>query len=77
MERTEVLKRLESIIREVVDNETITINEQTKAEDVEDWDSLANVQIVVGMQKEFGKKFTAKDILEWKTVSDMIDSVMK
>lgn len=77
MERNQILKQLEDILRDVLDNDAITITEQTTAEDIEEWDSLTNVQIVVEMQKVFGKKFSAKDILLWESVSDMIDSIMK
>lgn len=77
MERNQILKQLEEILRDVLDNDTIIITEQTTADDIEEWDSLTNVQIVVEMQKVFGKKFSAKDILLWESVSDMIDSIMK
>lgn len=77
MERNQILKQLEDILCDVLDNDAITITEQTTAEDIEEWDSLTNVQIVVEMQKVFGKKFSAKDILLWESVSDMIDSIMK
>lgn len=76
MDRNQILKQLEAILRDVLDNDNITITEQTTAEDIEEWDSLTNVQIVVEMQKVFGKKFSAKDILLWESVSDMIDSIM-
>jgi acyl carrier protein len=76
MERLEVLKAIERILQDVLDNEELTITEQTAAEDVEDWDSLANVQIVVAIQKKFGKKFPAQVILSWKNVGDMINSVI-
>lgn len=77
MERNQILKQLEDILHDVLDNDALTITEQTTAEDIEEWDSLTNVQIVVEMQKVFGKKFSAKDILLWERVSDMIDSIMK
>ena len=77
MERKEILLKLEDIIRDVLDNNSLIIDENTTAEDIEEWDSLTNVQIVVEMQKVFGKKFSAKDILLWECVSDMIDSIMK
>ena len=77
MERNQILKQLEDILHDVLDNDALTITEQTTAEDIEEWDSLTNVQIVVEMQKVFGKKFSAKDILLWERGSDMIDSIMK
>lgn len=75
MERQEVLSRLQAIFRDVFDNEEIVINEKTTANDIEEWDSLTNVQLVVEMQKEFGKKFPAKEIIAWKSVGDMISAI--
>ena len=75
MERLEVLSRLQGIFRDVLDNEEIVINEETTANDIEEWDSLTNVQLVVEIQKVFGKKFPAKEIIAWKSVGDIINAI--
>jgi len=56
MERTEILEKLQDIIREAVDDEDVVITNETTASDVEGWDSLAHVMIVGEIRNEFGKR---------------------
>ncbi len=77
MERKEVLSRVEEVFRDVLDNEEIVLNEETvPATDVEDYDSLSHVQIVVAIQREFGIKFTAAEIQSWNNVKELIDCIL-
>lgn len=77
MERIEVLSRLEEVFRDVLDNEEIVLKEETvPATDVDGYDSLSHVQIVVAIQREFGIKFSAAEIQSWKNVSELIDSII-
>lgn len=67
----EQLKELTAIFRDVLDNEDINIREETTAEDIEEWDSLNHIQLVVAIEKHFKIKFTANEIQQWKNVGDM------
>jgi len=75
MERTEILKKIEAIFRDVLDNEEIELTEESCADDIEEWDSLSHIQLIVAIEKEFGVKFTSKEILRWNNVGEMIDSI--
>lgn len=76
MEKTEILNEIQVIFRNILDDDTIVLNEETTANDVEDWDSLSHIQIVVAVEKHFGIKFSAKEILSWKNVGEMIDCII-
>lgn len=75
MERTEILAKLQEIYQDVLDNEDIELAEATTAEDVEEWDSLSHVQLVVAIEKEFKIKFTSKEILSWSNVGDLVSCI--
>ncbi|ALL08397.1 acyl carrier protein [Pedobacter gandavensis] len=75
MERNEILGKVQEIFRDVLDNEEIVLTPETTADDVEDWDSLTHIQLIVGIEKEMKIKFTSKEILSWKNVSEMIDCI--
>ena len=75
MDRKTILSQIEKIFREVLDDERITLTEDTTAKDVEKWDSLTHILIIVGMEKLFNLRFTSTEIHDWKNVKAMIDSI--
>ena len=76
MERKEIFEKLTEIFRDVMDNEEIVLEETTTAEDIEEWDSLAQIQLVVAIEKAFGVKFNSQEIVDWKNVGDMVNSIL-
>jgi len=76
MDRKEILLKLQEIFREVTDEEEVVINYDTVADDVEGWDSLTHVQLVVAIEKYFKIKFTSLEVLSWKKVEDMVNSIL-
>jgi len=52
MDRNSVLKQVNDIFIDTLDDEDIVIQESTSADDVEDWDSLTHIQLVVGVEKK-------------------------
>ena len=77
MERKEVFEKLTVIFRDVMDNDEIILEENTTAEDIEEWDSLANVQIMEKIEGVFRVKFSAFEISSWLDVGEMVDSIEK
>ena len=77
MERSEILKRVEEIFREELEIEDLELNDETTADDVEEWDSLSHIQLIVSIEKEFNLKFTSREIMSWANVGEMIDCIQK
>lgn len=75
MEKSEVLSQVQDIFRDVLDEEEIVLTETTTANDVEEWDSLTHIQLIVAIEKHFKIKFLSKEILSWKNVGEMVDCI--
>ena len=77
MERNEILKRVEEIFREELEQEDLVLTDGTTADDVDGWDSLSHVQLVAAMEEAFGIEFKSREILSWDNVGDLIHSIEK
>lgn len=76
MNKNETLSKVQDIFRDVLDNEEIELSFDTTADDIEEWDSLSHIQLIVAVEKEFKVKFTSKEIMSWGNVGEMLDSIL-
>lgn len=60
------------IFRQTLDNDTISLTESTTAKDVEGWDSITHVLVIVAVEKKFRVKFTAKEIQSLQNVGELV-----
>ena len=77
MEREEILKKVEEVFREELELDDLVLTDETTADDVEEWDSLSHVQLVVSLEKAFGIKFSSREILSWENIGDLVDCIAK
>jgi len=77
MNFSENLERVQDVFRDVLENEDIVLTPETTANDVEDWDSLNHIQLVVAIEKAFKIRFTSHEIQSWKNVGEMVDCIVK
>jgi acyl carrier protein len=75
MTREEILQEISKVFADTLDEDAVALSENSKADDVEGWDSLTHVQLVVAVEKKFKIRFTAKEIQSWKNVGELIDSI--
>lgn len=75
MERSEILNEIQKIFIDILDDDMIVITENTTANDIEEWDSLTHIQIVVGVEKKFRIRFTSKEIQSWNNIGEMMNSI--
>ena len=75
MEKNEILAQVQAIFRDVLDNEDIVLTNETTANDIEEWDSLSHIQLIVAIEKNFKIKFTSLEIMKWKNVGEMVDTI--
>jgi acyl carrier protein len=75
MERREILSQVEAVFHEVLDDEDVRLGEDTGANDVEGWDSLTHIQLIVAIEKHFKIKFSSAEIMAWKNVGEMLSCI--
>lgn len=75
MERETMLKQINDIFIDVLDNKEIRLTEAIKAVDIEEWDSFTHIQLVVAIEKHFEIHFTSKEIQNWRNVGEMMDCI--
>lgn len=75
MERSEMIRQINDIFIDVLDDEDIKLNESTQAADVDEWDSLNHIQLVVAVEKHFKIRFSSKEIQSWNNVGEMMDCI--
>lgn len=77
MTREEVYERLNKVFREVLDDETIELHDETVADDVDGWDSFEHINIVVGVEEEFDFKIPMGKVVSMKNVGEMVDIILE
>ena len=75
MDRIGIFTKVQDVFREIFDIDDLEVTYETTADDIEEWDSLSHVQLVVALEKAFGIKFTSREILSWEKVGDLIDCI--
>jgi acyl carrier protein len=70
-----VLAQVARIVAEILDNTSVQIREDTVARDVAGWDSLSNVQIILAVERNFGVRFTSREIQSFTNVGEMCASI--
>ena len=74
---SDTIDQLIPIFRNVFDDDELIINTTTKAEDVDGWDSLAHIRLVVSIEKDFELRFSTDEISNLDNVGDMAELIMK
>jgi acyl carrier protein len=77
METNEIMARLTPIFRDVFNDDALVINEGMTAADVETWDSLSNINMIIAVEKAFGVKFSIKDVRSLKNVGELLELIKR
>lgn len=77
MTRQEVFTKLDEVFQDVFDNEEIRVSDETTAEDIEDWDSLEHIGLIVAVEHAFGIKFGMGQVTKMKNVGEMADIILE
>ena len=77
MTRNELYDRLNTVFRDVFDDETITVTDSTSASDIDGWDSLSHIDLVVAVETEFNMKFSMGETTKLHNVGEMADIILE
>lgn len=70
-----VIEQLEPIFHEVFDDDEIQLSPEMTADDVDGWDSLSHVNLIVAIETKFKIRFSQKELLTFRCVGDLINSI--
>jgi len=77
MDRADIIKRIEPVMRDVFDDDEIRYRDDLSASDVEDWDSLSHIRLIVAVEKAFRVRFTSTEMETFNSVGDLVDAVAR
>jgi len=78
MDQEVIWNHLTQIFREVFDDDDIVVGPETVAEDIIEWDSLSNIQLLVAIEKAFsGVKFNTGEVANLKNVGEMVEIILQ
>ena len=75
MTSEQIFNEVQAIFRDIFDDDELCITRETTADDIEDWDSLEQINLLTAMGKKFNVKFSLEDIRGLQNVGDMLDLI--
>lgn len=75
MSEQEIYERLNEVFRDVFDDDEIEVDAGTTADDIEDWDSLAHINLISAVEDEFGMRFKMGEVSTMKNVGEMVEII--
>jgi len=75
--RAEILKTINHVVSDILGSSDVALNEETTARDVNGWDSLSHVQILLGVEEAFGIRLNTTEIALMDNTGSLIDLVQK
>jgi acyl carrier protein len=75
-DRPSIFEQLTEVFRDVFDDDELVIDATTTAQDVDGWNSLAHIRLVVSIEKAFKLRFSAAEIGNLKNVGDMVELIL-
>ena len=77
MEQDQIFAKLTPIFHEAMDNDNIQLSRSLSADDVEQWDSLSHIRLILAVEQAFHVRFQTMEIGDLKNVGDMVDLVQQ
>ncbi|HIX12003.1 MAG TPA: acyl carrier protein [Candidatus Anaerofilum faecale] len=77
MDEKTILAAVQDIFRDNFDDEELVITRETCADDIEDWDSLEQINLLTAIEKKFGLKFQLADVRGLANVGDLLDLIAR
>jgi len=77
MTRAEINHKLGGVLQQVFDNPSLVFADTTTANDVEGWDSVMHVSVIVAVEKAFGVRFSTKEVKSLANVGDFVRLIEK
>jgi len=77
MNISNVYEQMTGIFRDLFDDDSITLTPETTADDIEDWDSLTHIRLILALETAFKVRFSTVELGGLKKVGDLADLIVK
>ena len=77
MDRQEIFSRLAELIADILDLDAVTLADGTTADDVDGWDSIAHIKLIIALEGELGIRFTAEEAAAPENVGKFVDLIQR
>lgn len=77
MSREEVFAALDEVFQDEFDDETLHVTDATVTDDIDGWDSLEHIDLIIAVERRFGIKFTMGEVNGMKNVGEMADIILR
>ena len=72
MNDQDIITRLNDVFRDVFDDDSLSVSENTTSADIEDWDSIEHINLISAVEDEFSMQFRMREVSGMKNVGEMI-----
>ncbi len=69
----DILEKLTDVFRDIFDDDTLTLTRETMAQNIEEWDSLNQIKLILGCEKEFEIRLKPRRINALQNIGEMVD----
>ncbi len=73
----DIREKLQAVFRDIFDDEELTLREDMVADDVEGWDSLAHMRLLMAVEQAFGIKFSTVEVMRLKNVGEFMRLIQR
>lgn len=77
MTEEEIWQKVVGVMRETLEDEALVVTRWTVASDVDGWDSLRNIELLVALQTAFGVRFNTGEMASLKNVGELVDTITR
>lgn len=76
MQLEEIIKQITPVFKDELEDNNLVLTPETTANDVETWDSITNIQLIVAIEKFYKIRFTSREIQEFKNVGELCECII-
>jgi acyl carrier protein len=73
--KADILAMLTRIFRETFEDDSIQLTYATTAADIERWDSLSNIELLVAIESATGARFSSAEIADLANVGELVEVI--
>jgi len=75
MDKNNIRLQIQDIMRDVLDDQNIMVNEESDSKKVKGWSSLIHIQLIVAIEEHFGMQFSSIEVIQANNVGKLVDIV--